>query len=184
MIEQFAGLFAAFGFATAAGFNAWLTLFVVSVAARLGMLSLAAPYDIMTHPVVMVGLFVMMLIEGTADKIPGVDHVSHIVHTVIQPIAGAILFATQAGVITSVSPILAFFVGALVAGSIHGARATVRPAVTVSTGGMGNPIVSAGEDIAAFAITLGSILAPFIVIFLILIVLWLVLWLWRRLRRV
>ncbi len=183
MPQDFVHLFAAFGFASAAGLNAWVTLFIVSLAARLGFLTLAQPYDVMTSTPVIVGLFIIMLIEGLADKIPGLDHASHVLHTVLQPVAGAILFAAQAGVITSMSPILAFFIGALVAGSIHGLRMTVRPLITVSTGGLGNPVVSTGEDAAAITITVSAIVAPVLAIIAVVLVLALGLWLWRRRRR-
>ena len=183
MPQDFLAMFAGFGFATAAGLNAWVTLFIVSLAGRLGFLSLSSPYDVMTSIPVMIFLFVMVLIEGTADKIAGVDHVSHLIHTVVQPIAGAIVFASQAGIITQMSPILAFCVGALVAGTIHGARATFRPVVTVSTGGLGNAVVSAGEDVAAITIAIGSIVAPVLGLVFILLVIALGVWLWRRRKR-
>ncbi len=183
MPQEFVGIFGAFGFATAAGLNAWATLFIVSLAGRLGFLTLAPPYDVMTTIPVMVGLFIFMLVEGLADKVPGVDHISHIIHTVLQPIAGGILFASQAGVITEMSPILAFFVGALVAGSIHGVRATVRPMVTVSTAGTGNAVVSAAEDVAAVTITIGSVLAPVLAFGAIVVLIVVGVWFWRRRRR-
>lgn len=183
MPQDFVGVFGAFGFASAAGLNAWITLFIVALAGRLGVLTLSSPYDVMTSLPVLIGLFIMVLIEGLADKIPVVDHASHVIHTVLQPVAGAILFASQAGVITSMSPVLAFFVGALVAGTIHAARMAVRPLVTVSTAGVGNAVVSATEDAAAVTITVGSILAPALGIVLVIFFLLVAVWLWRRMRR-
>lgn len=180
MIQDFASLLAGFGFATAAGLNAWVTLFLVSLAARFGFITLASPYDVMATTPVLIGLFVIMLIEGLADKIPGVDHASHILHTVIQPAAGALLFASQACVITDISPLLAFFGGALVAGSIHGVRATVRPVITASTLGVGNAVVSAGEDAAAVTITLATIVAPLLAAVLCVVLVVLVVRLWPR----
>lgn len=183
MLEQFAGIFAAFGFATSAGLNAWLTLFLVSLAARFGFLTLAKPFDVMASTPIIIFLCIMMLIEGLADKIPVVDHASHLIHVVLQPIAGAILFASQAGVITDMPAALAFIVGALVAGTIHGVRATVRPVVTATTAGTGNAVVSAGEDVAAATITIGTILFPIFMFFVIVLALILVAWLWQRRRR-
>lgn len=157
---EFLRIFEAFGLSAAAGFNAWATLFIVSLTARLGLLTLAPPYDIMASDPVVVGLFVLMLVEGLADKVPGFDHASHLIHTVLQPAAGAILFASRSNVITEVSPVLAFFVGALVAGSVHGVRAAFRPVVTLTTAGHGNALVSILEDIAAVMLVIGVILAP------------------------
>ncbi len=183
MPQDFVAMFAGFGFATAAGLNGWLTMLIVSLAGRLGFLTLGQPYDTMMSAPILVFLAVMVLIEGLADKIPGVDHASHVVHLVLQPIAGAILFASQAGVITSMSPVLAFIVGALVAGTVHATRAAIRPAVTVSTAGMGNAVVSAGEDVAAVTISVATIVAPVLVTVVLVLLFLLVLWLWRRRRR-
>ncbi|MBI1800235.1 MAG: DUF4126 domain-containing protein [Chloroflexi bacterium] len=161
---EFLHIFAAFGLSAAAGFNAWATLFIVSLAARFGWLTLSTPYDVMASDPVVGGLFILMLIEGLADKVPGVDHLSHLVHTVLQPAAGAILFASQANVITQTAPFLAFFVGALVSGGIHGARTLFRPVVTMTTAGHGNPLVSLAEDVAAVALSAASILMPVLVL--------------------
>jgi Domain of unknown function (DUF4126) len=182
MHQDFVAMFAGFGFATAAGLNAWITLLFVSVAAKLGFLTLSTPSDVMTSIPIIVFLAIMVLLEGLADKIPGVDHASHIIHFVVQPAAGAILFASQAGIITTMSPVLAFIVGALVAGTIHATRATVRPAVTVTTAGMGNAFVSVAEDAAAATITIATILAPVLVFVIIVAALGLGVWLWRRRR--
>lgn len=179
MPQQFVNVFAAFGFATAAGLNGWVTLLIVSIAARLGFITIGSPFDIMTSLPVIVFLAVMTLIEGLADKIPLIDHASHVVHTFLQPLAGAILFAAQAGVITDMSPILAFVIGALVSGTIHATRATIRPVVTATTAGIGNPVVSAAEDVAAVTITIGSIIAPILVALAVVAVLIVVFLLWR-----
>lgn len=158
--QEFLTIFAAFGFSAAAGLNAWVTLLMVSVAARFGWLELAAPFDVMGHPGVIAALLVITLIEGLADKIPAMDHASHVLHVVIQPAAGAILFAAQGGVITEISLPLAFVLGALVAGTIHTGRMTLRPIVNFFTAGLGTPIVSAAEDGAAISITLLALVAP------------------------
>lgn len=182
MPQDFVAMMAGFGFATAAGLNAWITLLLVSIAGKFGLLTLAQPYDVMMSLPIMIFLGVMVLIEGLADKIAGVDHLSHLVHIVLQPIAGAILFASQAGIISEMSPVLAFIVGALVAGTVHAVRATVRPAVTVSTAGLGNAVVSAGEDAAAVTITLATIMIPVAAVFAIIVALALLLWVFSRRR--
>lgn len=182
MPQQFVGVMAGFGFASSAGLNAWLTLFLVALAGRFGFVTLPQPYDVMTSTPVLIGLFVIMLIEGTADKIPVADHASHLIHTVLQPIAGAILFASQAQIITDMHPALAFFIGALAAGTIHGARATFRPVVTATTGGVGNPVVSVAEDVGAAALTIGTIIFPVLIGLTAIVLLVVSVWFWRRRR--
>ncbi len=155
---EFLGIFAAFGIATATGLNAWVPLCIVALGARFGALELSGHYAVMGEDVVVIGLLIIALIEGLADKVPVIDHLSHLLHFVIQPAAGAILFALEADIITSISPALAFFVGALIAGGVHGVRALlVRPTVTASTAGTGNTIVSIIEDVIATVLVFGSL---------------------------
>ena len=74
--------------------------------------------------------------------------------------------------------------GLLIAGTVHVAKATVRPAVTAATAGAGNPVVSTGEDILSALTAFLSILLPtllaIVLLIAVLIIGW---WLWRRGRR-
>jgi hypothetical protein len=61
--------------------------------------------------------------------------------------------------VASINPVAAMILGLLVAGSVHAAKATIRPRVTLATGGVGNPLVSIAEDGAA---AISAILAIFV----------------------
>jgi amino acid permease len=50
------------------------------------------------------------------------------------------------------------------AGSVHAAKATARPVVTIGTAGMFNPIVSVGEDVIATIASLVAIFLPALVL--------------------
>jgi len=50
--------------------------------------------------------------------------------------------------------------GVLIAGGVHAVKATARPAVNVSTAGVGAPVVSTGEDILAVIGTVLALLVP------------------------
>jgi hypothetical protein len=54
---------------------------------------LVAPFDVLGSDAVILGLGIIMLIEGLADKVPSFDHASQLLH--IQPAVGAILFVVQ-----------------------------------------------------------------------------------------
>jgi hypothetical protein len=91
-------------------------------------------------------LAVLVLVEAVADKVPAVDHVNDTIQTFIRPTAGAIVFAASAGSVTEVSPVLSLICGLLVAGTVHTVKSVaVRPLITASTAGMGDPIVSTAE---------------------------------------
>ncbi len=180
---EFLGIFAAFGLATAAGLNAWAPLFLVALSARFGLITLTAPYYVMTNNAVVVGLGVIALIEGLADKVPVLDHASHLIHFVIQPAAGAILFAAQGNLITDISPILAFFIGALTAGSVHTLRAGIRAPANVASAGCAAPVISFAEDGMAILLTASSLLSPLFIGVVFGVTLICLVWRWRSLRR-
>lgn len=187
MIEAISGLSAAFGLAGSAGLNAYIPLLLVALAARFPMgdplIKLQAPYDLMGSWWAIGLIAVLLVIEIVADKIPAVDTVNDGIQTFIRPAAGAVLFAGSANVITDIHPFLALGAGLLVAGGVHATKTAARPVVTVSTAGVGNPIVSTLEDITAFVVSLLAILLPIIAaIFLImlLIVAALMIRRWRR----
>lgn len=183
MIEAFSGLFTAFGLSASAGLNAYLPLLVVALAARYtNLIQLNEPWSVMTSGWVIGALVVLLLIEMTVDKIPAVDTVNDVLQTVGRPVAGAILFAAGSGVVGDLNPIIAFVAGLLVAGTVHTAKSVARPAVTATTAGAGNWIVSILEDILALITAVLAILLPIIigltVIFLLLLYFW-----WRSKRQ-
>jgi len=112
------GTASAFGLSAATGLNASLPLLLVGLAARFGLISLAAPYDALGSTVALVGLSVVALAEIAADKIPGIDTVVHVVQAPLTLAAGAIIFASQQSMIQEISPGLAIVVGVLAAGSV------------------------------------------------------------------
>lgn len=176
------------GLSGSAGLNAYLPLMIVGVMHRLNWMEVAAPYDQLSSIPALVIVFILMLVEMTADKVPAVDHTNDLINTFIRPVAGALLFlASTSGVDDNMNPTLMIAVsimaGSISAGSVHGIKATARPAVTFSTFGFGNMFVSLFEDIVAFVVSLFAILLPFIVIFFALSGLSLTCWLVWDLRR-
>lgn len=187
MIEAISGLSAAFGLSGSAGLNAYIPLLMVALAARFPagdpLVKLQAPYDLMGSWWAIGLLAILLVIEIVADKIPAVDTVNDGIQTFVRPAAGAILFAGSANVITEIHPVLALAAGLLVAGGVHATKTAARPVVTVSTAGVGNPIVSTLEDIVAFVVSLLAIILPIIAAILLAVFIIFVLVLVRRWRR-
>lgn len=187
MIEAISGLSAAFGLSGSAGLNAYIPLLMVALAARFPagdpLVKLQAPYDLMGSGWAIGLLAILLVIEVVADKIPAVDTVNDGIQTFVRPAAGAILFAGSANVITEIHPVLALAAGLLVAGGVHATKTAARPVVTVSTAGVGNPIVSTLEDIVAFVVSLLAIILPIIAAILLAVFIIFVLVLVRRWRR-
>jgi hypothetical protein len=158
------GIAAAFGLASSAGLNTTLPLLAVGLLARGGMMHLTAPYDALMSPVALAGLGLLAAIELIGDKIPVIDTTVHVLQWPLAATAGAILFASQTSTITWVHPGLAIVVGVLTAGGVHGVRAAIRPLVTMATGGLGNIVVSLGEDVASVGVAAVAVLAPVLVV--------------------
>jgi hypothetical protein len=152
---------AAFGLAAATGLNAYLPLLIVGLLARFtDLITLAPPWNALESPWVLGVLAVLLAIEMTVDKIPAADTANDVIQTVMRPAAGAILFAASGNIVSDVSPVLAMICGLLMAFSVHAAKATVRPVVTATTGGIGNPAVSVAEDVVSGATTLVAVILP------------------------
>jgi hypothetical protein len=176
-------VFSAFGLASAAGLNAYLPLLVVALAARLtDLIQLNEPWNVLTSWYVIAILAILLLIEMTVDKVPAVDTLNDVINTAIRPVAGAILFAASSGAVGELHPVLAVICGLLVAGGVHAVKATARPAVTATTGGLGNWLVSLSEDALSFITTVLAILVPILLIFLMLLLISSLTWWWIKRR--
>ena len=140
------GTASAFGLAASAGLNTTVPLLCIGLLARFGLISLAQPYDALSGTLALAVLAVLALAEFLGDKIPALDTVVHALQWPVAAAAGAVLFASQANLITRVSPELALLVGLLTAAGVHGARTAARPVVTGATFGAGNTAVSFVED--------------------------------------
>ncbi|HSH02007.1 MAG TPA: DUF4126 domain-containing protein [Anaerolineae bacterium] len=184
VISAFNGISAAFGLSSSAGLNAYIPLLLVALAARFPLhdplVNLAEPYNLISNPWVIGLLTILLFIEMLVDKVPAADTVNDVIHTFIRPAAGAFLFAANANIITDIHPLIAAGAGLLVAGSVHTTKGLVRPAVTATTAGTGNWLVSLIEDI--FAIFL-SILAIFIPILGVIFGIIFIIAIWRLYRR-
>jgi hypothetical protein len=160
MFEVLTGL----GLALPAGLNAYIPILAVALADRYtGLIHLAEPYDIISSPPAILAIAILLVIELFADKIPLVDHINDLIQSAIRPAAGAILFMASTDAVTSINPVAAMILGLVVAGGVHTAKMTVRPVVTATTGGIGNPVVSAAEDGTAIGLTLIALVAPILV---------------------
>jgi len=177
------GILAAFGLSGAAGLNAWLPLLAVGIGDRAGWLVLDSPYNMLSSTPGMIVVGLLLVLDLIGDKIPALDSVLHVIGLVIAPASGAVLFAAQTDLTSDLNPGVAAVLGAVTAGSLQAGRAAVRPFVTASTGGIGNPAVSAAEDGTSLLMTALAFALPILAFLLVIAALGLVLWLVLRARR-
>ena len=180
----------ALGLATLAGLNLYLTVLVAGCAVRFHWLELSGAYESMAvlgHPWVIGVAGGMFLIQFVADKVPWVDSMWDVVHTVIRP-AGAI-FLTLA-VLGKMDPV-AVTVAALLAGtaalSTHSTKAGIRAFLNLSPEPVSNTVASVAED----GLVLGGLgligLAPAVglIVFVVVVVACtaVAIWLWKKIFR-
>jgi hypothetical protein len=177
-------LLQAIGFSAPAGLNAYLTLLMVGLAGRFGLVDLTGTWgDRLTNPYVLGALVLLTVWEIAVDKIPGADNLNDIVGTVVRPLSGAVLMLVTPNPLAEDQPVAAITLGAGLAGLIHVLKSLVRPLVTVSTAGFGTPIVSVAEDTAAAGTVLTALIAPALILVLLLGAAFLFWWAFTRWRR-
>jgi hypothetical protein len=174
-------IFTGLGLSSAAVLNAYIPLLTLALAGRLGYAQLNSPYDALSSNLGIAVLVLLLAVEVFADKIPGVDHVNDAINTLVRPAAGAVLFLSSNGAGT-LHPALAAVLGLLSAGGVHAMKATGRPVVTMTTAGIGNPVVSVIEDVIATVLALLALIAPVAVAVLLLLLVLAFFVLVRRLR--
>jgi hypothetical protein len=182
------------GLSASAGLNAYIPLLAVGLLGRYTkLIELPHSWHWLSNGWVIAILVVLLAIEVVADKVPVVDHVNDVVHTVIRPTAGGLSFgaASESQTVTVSNP-GSFFshhqwvpiaAGALIALSVHGVKATARPVINVSTLGVGAPVASTIEDVFSTVMSLVAIVLPFLIIVFVAAIAWFFAWARRRRRR-
>ncbi|MEF3274660.1 MAG: DUF4126 domain-containing protein [Chloroflexus sp.] len=165
-MESIIALASSLGLATATGLNAYLPLLTVSLLSRLGLIQLSEPFDLLAHPITMIVLAVLAIIDFIGDKVPAVDSVLHIIGLVISPIAGAIVALATAQDMVVIHPAIVAIAAIVAAAGTQGARASIRPAVTAATGGTANSFLSFLEDALSFVLSLLAIFLPILALIL------------------
>jgi hypothetical protein len=156
------------GLAAAVGFRVFVPLLVTSIAAYTGHLHLDENFAWLGSLTAMTMLGVAALVEILAYYIPAVDNLLDTITGPLAMIAGTVV---AAAVITDLPPLIkwstAIIAGGGVAAITQGVTTLVRAKSTAFTAGLGNPVVSTAELIAAVVTALLALLAPLLAIALV-----------------
>ncbi len=142
----------------ASGINAYAVVLLLGVFGATG-LSDDVPGALQRTDVLIVA-GVLFLCEAVADKIPYVDNVWDSVHTVIRPVAGAVVAALLAGESGSLPELAAGAIGGTTALMSHLVKAGTRMAVNTSPEPFSNIVVSTAEDLAVAGVITFAIFHP------------------------
>lgn len=141
---QLLALAAALGWAS--GIRLYAAVFLVGVAGFLGWVDLPQGLRVLQHPGVLAASGFMCFVEFFADKIPLVDSLWDLIHTVIRIPAGAALAAGALGADGAAMAWVAALLGGGLAATSHAAKLTTRAAVNTSPEPFSNIAVSLAED--------------------------------------
>jgi len=181
-MEMALSLMLGLGLAAAVGFRIFVPFLIVSLAAYTGHLQLANGFAwIGTLPaVIMFGAATVL--EIGAYAIPWLDHLLDVIAGPLAVICGAVLMSSA---VFELDPLIkwpvAIIAGGGTAGLIRGANAGVRLTSSVTTAGIGNPIVATVETISSIVMSALALVLPVVAM---LLALFLVVILMKKLVRI
>ncbi|MFB7995569.1 DUF4126 domain-containing protein [Streptomyces sp. NPDC056002] len=142
----------------ASGINAYAVVLLLGVFGATGLTD-EVPASLQRTDV-LIAAGVLFLCEAVADKIPYVDSLWDTAHTVIRPVAGAVVGALLAGQSGSLSDLAAGAVGGSTALASHAVKAGTRMAINTSPEPFSNIAVSSAEDLGVAGIVTFAMFHP------------------------
>jgi len=127
---QLFAIAAALGWAS--GLRLYAVVFLTGLAGLLGWVSLPEGLRVLQQPLLLGASGLMLCVEFFADKLPGLDSVWDLLHTVIRVPAGALLAAAVFGGDQASWTLIAALMGGTLAATSHLAKASTRAAVNTS----------------------------------------------------
>ncbi|MFT3953562.1 MAG: DUF4126 domain-containing protein [Piscinibacter sp.] len=127
---QLLAIAAALGWAS--GMRLYLVVFLTGLAGYVGWVELPQGLKVLQHPAMLGASGFMLFVEFFADKIPGVDTLWDLLHTLVRIPAGAALAASVFGADQGTWAMAAALLGGTLAATSHVAKATTRAAANTS----------------------------------------------------
>ncbi len=163
--DQIAALCLGLGLASACGFRAFLPPLIVGIFSRAELLTLGESWQWFSSDWAIALFATAGLFEICAYFIPWLDNVLDTIATPSAIIAGTILTcASLDGINPPLQWILALIAGVGLTGSVQLSTVLIRGLSTVTTGGIGNPIVTLLEDCMSILLTILATFLPIIAV--------------------
>lgn len=163
MTETVISIFLGIGLAASVGFRVFLPLFALSLAAYFDFWELNESWQWIGSLAAVITLGVATLVEIATYYIPFVDNLLDSIAIPLATVAGtAVMVSTVADLSPVVTWALAIIAGGGTAATIKTASGATRLTSTVSTAGLGNPLVTTIETGSSIVMTLMSLFLPFV----------------------
>ena len=166
--------------AAACGFRVFVPVLGLHLAASNNFIELSSGFAWMASTEVGVILWMAVIAEIGAYYVPWVDNLLDSISTPMAVLAGTLLSASLFGDWPpALQWALALIAGGGAAATVQGSTVALRGASTLTTGGLGNPLLATVENSGAVGFTALALFAPVVAIVLLLAIL---VWAWYRLR--
>ena len=172
------------------GFRVFVPLLAVNIGTRAldadgqPLIELAGGFDWLSSDIALMVFLVATLFEIGGYYIPWIDNLLDTIASPASIVAGTVITASF---VTGMDPWLQWLLGVIAgggaAGAVQATTVVARAGSTVTTGGLGNPIVASVETSGAFLGAALSIVAVKFAIVLFMLLLGGGVWIWWRRRR-
>lgn len=181
MMESLLSVCLGLGLSAACGFRVFVPLLLMNLAARAGYLGLSESFEWIGSTPALVAFGVATGLEVGAYYLPWLDNFLDVVASPVAVVAGIVV---SASVITGIDPFLkwtlAVIAGGGIAGAVQALTVGTRQVSSLTTAGLGNPLVSTLEMGSSVVLSLVSMVLPLLaavaVLFFLIVA-------YRRLRR-
>lgn len=160
------------GLAACCGFRVFIPLLITSAATKFGFIDPVAGFEWLSGWPALFGLMVASVLEVGAYYIPWLDNLLDTLATPTSILAGTLLSTSFLHIDNSVLQWgLGLILGGSSAGIVQAGTSLLRLGSSATTGGIANPVVASGENIASIGLSLLTILLPLVAIVVVALVL-------------
>lgn len=183
MYETIISICLGIGLAASTGFRVFLPLFALSLASYFSLWDLNESWQWIGSLTAVITLGAATLLEILAYYIPFVDNLLDTIAIPLATIAGT---AVMVSTIVDLSPVftwaLAIIAGGGTAAAIKTASGATRLSSSVSTAGVGNPLVSTVETVTSTIMTAFSLFLPLVGFLLVIVVFYLIFKVYKKIK--
>lgn len=180
-MELFLSICIGIGLSASTGFRIFVPALLANVACMNGWITPSENFAWLATWPAFYTLLSATIVEIGAYYIPFVDNLLDTIAGPLAVVAGTLLTTSFVEID---NPVLKWGLGLILgggtAGIVQAGTSLLRLGSSKFTAGLGNPVVSTAENVAAFGFSGLAIFLPVIALLLVMLLLW---WLWRRISR-
>jgi len=182
-IETILSIFLGIGLSASVGFRVFLPLFALSLATYFGKWDLNESWLWLGSATAVITFGIATLVEIIAYYIPVIDNLLDTIAIPLATIAGtAVMVSTVADLSPVVTWALAIIAGGGTAAAVKSSASATRLGSTVSTAGIGNPVVTTVETGTSIIMSIVSIFLPLLAVVLVVFIFYILYRFYKKLK--